>query len=288
MMPGVTGFVGAVTDGEYGALAFDFISPHDFTRARKGWFFFDDEYICLGSGIETPTRTLPVVSTINQTLLKGEVIAAQEGVGETVEKGEHILKNARWVYHNGTGYLFPDSTTIHISNQEESGKWTDITKQSRASKELVTLDVFSLWIDHGVRPQGNIGLTDYSSTVPKDVKYEYMVVPVTSAEQMNDDRGIEVLVNSRQVQAVQDHASGMVQAIFYHAGEIDFSGGLKLSVDSPGAVMLKIKEGEVKEITVADPSRSLRRIHLHITGMDELAIELPGGVFAGKSVNTVL
>ena len=284
LMTGVTGFVGAVTDGEYGAVAFDFISPHDFTRARKGWFFFDDEYVCLGSGIETPTRNLPVVSTINQTLLKGEVTVAQGRAGETVEQGEHILNNARWVYHNGTGYLFPDSTTIHLSNQEESGKWTDITKQSRASKDLVKLDVFSLWIDHGNRPQGNIGLTDYSSAIPKDVTYQYMVVPVTTLEQMDEDRGIKVLVNNRDKQAVQDQKSGMVQALFYHGGEVKTTGGIKLSIDSPGAVMLKVINGKVKEITVADPSRSLSRIRLQISGMDDLTIELPNGVYAGQSV----
>ena len=246
LMNGVSSFVGAVTDGEYGAVAFDFISPHDFTRARKGWFFFDDEYVCLGAGIESPSRELPVVTTVNQVLLKGEVIVSHGNGKETLKKGEYEIEETNWVFHNGTGYLFPDSTTIHLSNMEESGKWTDITKQSRASKELVTLDVFDLWIDHGVRPQGNLGDFNYTSAIPKDVKYQYMVVPVTTPEQMNEDRGIEVLVNSRQVQAVKDQESGMVQAIFYHAGEIDISVGMKLSVDSTGAVMLKLEEGQVE------------------------------------------
>ena len=288
LMTGVTGFVGAVCDGEYGAVAFDFISPHDFTRARKGWFFFEDEYVCLGSGIESPSRELPVVTTVNQALLKGEVIASHGAIKETLEEGKHEIENANWVFHNGTGYLFPDSTTIHLSNQEESGKWTDITKQSRASKELVSLDVFSLWIDHGLRPQGNIGLTDYSSAIPKDVCYQYIVVPVTTLEQMEEDRGIKVLVNNRMKQAVEDQNSGMVQALFYHGGEIETTGGIKLSIDSPGAVMLKVIKGEVKEITVADPSRSLSRIHLQISGMDNLSIELPNGVYAGQSVRTIL
>jgi chondroitin AC lyase len=288
LMPGLTGFVGAVTDEEYGAVAFDFISPHDFTRARKGWFFFDDEYVCLGAGIETPTRTLPVVTTMNQSLLKGDVIVSHESAKQTLDRGVHLIDNAKWVFHNGTGYLFPDSTTINLSNQEESGKWTDITKQSRASKDLVTLDVFSLWIDHGIRPQGNTGGFNYSSTIPKDVKYEYIVVPVTTVEQMNEDRGIEVLMNNRKLQAVIDHDAGLVQAIFYQAGELNIAEGIELSLDSPGAVMVKINEGKVKKITVADPSRSLSRMHLQITGMNDLNIELPEGVYAGQSINANL
>ena len=225
---------------------------------------------------------------MNQALLKGDVIVSHGSVEETLEKDVHQIEDAQWVFHNGTGYLFPDSTTINLSNQEESGKWTDITKQSRASKELVALDVFSLWIDHGVRPQGNTGGFDYTSTIPKDVKYQYMVVPATTAGQMNNDRGIEVLVNNRHVQAVQDQESGMVQAIFYQAGEVDTSEGMKLSLDSPGAVMLKISEGKVKEITVADPSRSLSRLHIQISGIDDFTIELPNGVYAGQSVNVEL
>ena len=192
------------------------------------------------------------------------------------------------MFHNGTGYLFPDSTTINLSNQKESGKWTDITKQSIASKDLVTLDVFSLWIDHGIRPQGNTGGFNYSSTIPKDVKYEYIVVPVTTVEQMNEDRGIEVLMNNRKLQAVIDHDAGLVQAIFYQAGELNIAEGIELSLDSPGAVMVKISEGKVKKITVADPSRSLSRMHLQITGMNDLNIELPEGVYAGQSINANL
>ena len=200
----------------------------------------------------------------------------------------HQLDDVEWVYHNGTGYLFPDSTTVHLSNQEESGKWTNITKQSRAQKELVSKDVFSLWIDHGVRPQGNTGGFDYTSTIPRDVKYQYMVVPVTTVEQMSEDRGIEVLVNNRHIQAVLDQESGLVQAIFYQAGELDITEGVKLVLDSPGAVMLKMSQGQVKEITVADPSRSLASIHLYISGMEDLSIKLPEGAYAGESVNLEL
>ncbi len=36
---GLTSFVGAVTDGLYGAVAFDFRSPHDGVEAKKSWFF---------------------------------------------------------------------------------------------------------------------------------------------------------------------------------------------------------------------------------------------------------
>ncbi len=68
--------MGAVTDGLYGAVGFDYISPHDFIKARKAWFFFDEEYVCLGAGIEARSG-YPVATTLNQTLLKGEVGVAR-------------------------------------------------------------------------------------------------------------------------------------------------------------------------------------------------------------------
>jgi chondroitin AC lyase len=285
-MTGVTGFVGAVTDGTYGAVAFDFISPHDFTRARKGWFFFDDEYVCLGAGIESPSRKFPVVTTVNQARLNGEVTVSQAAGVTALSKGVHQITDARWVFHDGTGYMFPGSTAIHVSNRQQTGRWTDISKQSSSPKELVNEDVFALWIDHGVRPQGNIGESDYASTIPEDVTYQYIVVPVTRPDRMNDDRGITILENSRRIQAVYHQRLGIVQAVFYHAGRVDISPGMQLSLDSPGAVMLKMAEGKVAEITAADPSRTLDRMHLHISGMKDLTIELPGGVYAGQSVIT--
>lgn len=79
---------------------------------------------------------------------------------------------------------------------------------------------------------------------------------------------------------------------------------LSISIDSPGAVMLMINDGQIKEITVADPPRKLSRLHMNITGelnassmdnlkcvydsernISELTINLPGGVYAGQSVN---
>jgi len=75
---GLTSFVGAVTDGLYGAVAFDFKSPHDGVEAKKSWFFFDDEYICLGTDIRSDVK-LPVATTINQALLRGNVLVMQDG-----------------------------------------------------------------------------------------------------------------------------------------------------------------------------------------------------------------
>jgi chondroitin AC lyase len=145
---GLTSFVGAVTDELYGAVAFDFKSPHDLLEAKKSWFFFDKEYVCLGAGIK-PKKSLPIVTTINQVLLKSEVSIMQNGEKKVLKNGNREAENVKWVYQDKVGYIFPKPTTINVSNQTETGRWSDITDQKNISNELVSTDIFKLWFDHG-------------------------------------------------------------------------------------------------------------------------------------------
>jgi len=285
---GLTGFVGAVTNGLYGAVGFDFISPHDFIKARKSWFFFDNEYVCLGAGIEANSG-FPVVSTLNQTLLEGDVKFRSNGTELTLSSGDHELNEVNWVFHNGVGYIFPEPLSIHVSNKAQSGSWFEISKQWSSAREPVQKDVFSLWMDHGVRPQGRRGGLRHESMVARDVTYQYMVVPGVGSDALNEERGIDILANNRHVQAVIHRELGIIQAILYKAGTLKVSENIGFALDSPGAVMLKIVDDLVKEITVSDPSRLLSHLHMKVSGLEEnqmndLSIDLPTGFFAGQSV----
>ncbi len=285
---GLTGFVGAVTNGLYGAVGFDFISPHDFIKARKAWFFFDEEYICLGAGIEANSR-FPVVTTVNQTLLEGDVMVGSDLTEKRLSPGDHELNRVSWVLHNGVGYLFSQPMNIHVSNRAQSGSWFDINKQWSSSKDPVEKDVFNLWIDHGIRPQGRPGGLNHESMISRDVTYQYMVVPSANLSEINKERDVEILANNRHVQAVFHKELGLVQAILYRADTLLVSDQVEFSLDSPGAVMLKIENDVVKEITVSDPSRLLSKLHMKITGVNadqikELNIDLPSGFYAGQSV----
>ena len=300
---GVTDFVGAVTDGLYGAVAFDFISPHDFIKARKSWFFFDDEYVCLGAGIESGASGLSVVTTLDQTLLRGDVIVADSQKVTTLAVGEHELSNVSWVLHNNVGYRFPGPTSIQLSNKQDSGTWYDINKQWKSPKGMIKKDVFKLWIDHGARPQGRRGGLRNESMIAKDVKYQYIVIPSADAKSMADDRSIEIIANNRLVQAAKHRELGICQIIFYQAGELAISDKLTVSIESPGAVMIKMDGEVIKGISVSDPSRKLSRLHMKISGkivagrgdkfkstfdsvkkLSELIIDLPSGFYAGQSV----
>ncbi|MDX2070688.1 MAG: polysaccharide lyase family 8 super-sandwich domain-containing protein [Haliscomenobacter sp.] len=300
---GLTNFVGAVTDGLYGAVAFDFKSPHDMLEAKKSWFFFDEEYVCLGAGIK-PKKSLPIVTTINQVLLRSEVIVMQDGQKKVLSKGNRIAENVKWVHQDKIGYLFPEPTTINISNQSETGRWSDITDQKNISTELVSEDVFKLWFNHGDK----INETDIHGKrkMEKYPEYQYIVVPNVSeqklAETSVNNRNIEILSNTADLQGVKHGTLGIVQLAFYKAGEVEIAKGQKIKMDSQGMVMLKMAGDKVKQLTVADPSRCLGRILITLPGAytsksdkficlpnvknntTTVIVDLPQGVYLGKSV----
>ena len=290
--PGLTDFVGAVTDGMYGAVSYDFKSPHDPVSAKKAWFFFDKEFVCLGAGIKSRAE-LPVATTLNQCLLKGDVLVGANNQQSTLKKGETQLENVNWVFHDGVGYLFPKPAKINISNQTQTGSWWDINKQTDTPKEMVNLDMFKLWIDHGKQPS--------------DASYQYIVVPATTEQEMDKaGQQIAILSNTPGIQAVKHSGLNICQMVFYTSGEIKVSENLTVGMDSPGTMMLKTDGASVKQISVADPSRKLGKIHVTVSqkmeksgenfrsfwnekkGRSEIAIELPQTVYAGQSVTIEL
>ncbi|RPD99961.1 chondroitin lyase [Aureibaculum marinum] len=281
---GLTNFVGATTDGVYGTVGFDFISPHDFIRAKKSWFFFDDEYVCLGAGIASNHFNNTVVTTINQNLLHGDVLVSLKNKTQSLEKGEHKLSDVNWVYHNGIGYVFPEPIMVNLSNKTESGRWSDINLQSTSPKGLVEKDVFKLWIDHGKRPQGE-NLWFYPGKMDtKEVTYQYIVVPKTTPEKLNEQNNIKILSNNSKIQAVKHTGLNMTQVVFYKAGSVKIDDGITLTLDSPGIIIVKMEGSTLKSISASDPSRNMSKFHLSITGREAIVIDLPQGDNAGKSV----
>ena len=209
--------------------------------------------------------------------------------------GSRQIDAVKWVHQDKIGYIFPEATTINIANQTESGRWSDITDQKNISTEIVKEDVFSLWFDHGERPQNGT--------------YQYIVVPDVTQEELRstsaDNRGINIISNTADLQAVWHKKHQICQLAFYRAGEISLPNGTNVSLDSQGMAMLQMEGKRIANLTVADPSRKLSKIHLTVSGSYSsgenfsafpdagtnstlLIIDLPEGVYAGKSVTIKL
>nr|MBI1231003.1 chondroitin lyase [Cytophagales bacterium] len=293
-LDGLTDFVGAAEDGYFGAVGFDFISPHDGTQAKKGWFFFDRVFVCLGTGISSD-KPYPVVSTVDQVLLRGPVWVQQQGSSSRrLAEGEHTLTNLEWLHHDGVGYWFPESPTLTVKNQVERGSWAAITDQKNISTEEVRKKVLTAYFDHGIRPE--------------DAGYAYLVAPRVSQEELASlsRSGLRILANNTRQQAVFHPALEQTQVVFYEAGSLELADGSKVTVDQPGILLINQDGKSIDTLTIADPLRSQENFVLHLPGRYEgssnevkavwdrrknttsIHVKLPQGVYAGKSVTVAV
>lgn len=287
---GPSGFVGGVTDDEFGAAVFDFISPHDPLKARKAWFFFDDEYVSLGSGINS-SSDFPVNTTVSQIYLRHDVISGDGSRASTLNKGEHSLDGITWVYHDSVGYIFPSQQQVKLKNAGSSGNWRRINHTHWATEDEIRADLFTLWFDHGVKPL--------------DKSYEYIVVPgigAASLDSYSKEPPVKILSNTPSLQAVSHDNLGITQVVFYEAGEIVLGNGISLAADKSCMVMVRSKGQRIRSITVSDPSRGHQSLELtfgtrvrgggfnfstgwnRLEGSSVVAVDLPKDEFAGMSM----
>ena len=290
---GITDFVGGITNGTFGAAAFDFKSTHDSIQAKKAWFFFDGKYACLGADISSPAGS-PVATTVNQCLLKPGTIVMAGGKRTRPGKGEHVPDRLSWVWHDSIGYIFPDFQEVHLSNQAQTGSWYRISQQADSPKEQISRDIFKLWINHGRRPD--------------KATYAYFVIPGASEKEtarFNPGKDLTILANSPDLQAVEDPEAGLVQMAFYAPGTVTTSQNLVVTAENPGMLMIKSNRSGLTAITAADPSRKLTTFRFsintkfeasgeHFTARwdpekerTEITVSLPEGVYAGESVTTM-
>jgi chondroitin AC lyase len=238
-------FTGGVTDGRNGAAAFDFSSVHDPVSVRKSWFFFDDEYVCLGTGL-TADSDFPVVTTLDQRLLSGPVEVLINGAQrKTLPRGEHPIRQVEAVVHEGVKYVFTKPQSVLVKNQPSTGNWRNITHQSWASDEPVQKDVFLLSIQHPTRPTQET--------------YAYKVIPNAT---VHTPSRTTLLAQSDTVHAVADVKAGLYQAVFFAPGRLLLPNGETIHADTPCMLLLRLDGTKFTQIAVSDPSRKLEKIKL--------------------------
>lgn len=276
---GTSRFAGGVSDSIYGATAYSYEDKYKNinTAARKAWFFFDDEVVCLGAGI-TSTATVPVNTTINQcTLVGGKATVSANGQVSEVAMGEYAYdNNLNWVWHNNIGYVFPDGGNVFLLNQNRSGSWYDIN--TTASKTVMKKNVFTLGFNHGQSP--------------KDDTYAYIVVPnKSSAAEMAayPMDNIEILANTDSMQVVRNKKLGVWEFIFYQ-GATFTHGELSIKVNKGCALLFKDIEKSSVQFHIADPAQTQSKItvevHIPSVSLQTKSIECDftgTGIYAGQS-----
>ena len=133
---GTSTFAGGVSDSIYGVSAYAYMDNYAGvnTGAKKAWFFFDNEVVCLGAGINSTSRA-PIYTTINQCLLNDKnILVSQNKKQAVIKKGEFTYDSPDWALHNEIGYIFPKGGRIFLNNRQQTGSWYDINHTE--SKEM--------------------------------------------------------------------------------------------------------------------------------------------------------
>lgn len=267
---GKTDFVGGVTDGRYGTVAYD-MDDYD-TKAKKSWFFFDRFIVCLGAGINS-SNDAPVFTTINQSLSKGAVeIKKDETITTFPNDSTWTNLSVSAVKNDEVGYYFPGDEIVQISNKVQEGSWRRIN--TNLSANTVSQRVFTMHIDHGVQP-GN-------------ASYAYSIWPgVETLKEIQPDL-FTVVSNTTKIQAVYNPVKDMGQVVFYEPGTVSF-GNSKLTSDKPCVLMVRNVTTASPELFVADPTQQLESMVITLQAekrVDQMRWQcnLPKGKMAGSSV----
>ena len=250
---GTSTFAGGVSDSIYGASVYSYTDSYaDInTSARKAWFFFDDEVVCLGAGIHS-TSQYPVYTTVNQCLSTSEkAILRHKNKQTEIVQGSFNYTSPEWILHNKIGYLFPNGGNVFVANQQQTGSWYDINHT--APKDCVQKDVFTICLDHGKQPS--------------DAIYAYIIVPgmqtTDEVKKYQKKKNIEILSNTENLQAVRSNKSDILQMIFYCAGEFTYK-DLTVKADKACALMVKIKGQNEMKLHIEDPGQTHSNITIDI------------------------
>lgn len=223
-------FTGGVSDGTYGASVYTL--DRSSSKGSKSYYYFDDEMVALGTGIRS-TSDAAVHTVVNQTAAKDN--ASVDGAPIAKGTDAATIADPSWAYNDRVGYVFPSDDSVRVSNKPQTGSWV--------GEDAVTRDAFTLYFDHGVKPEG--------------AGYEYIVLPGAEPEEVAAYAArpaVGVLRNDASVQAVRHAGLERTMATFYEAGTLDLGDGRSLDVDQPAIVLLD-ESGAVPIVSVANPDK---------------------------------
>ncbi len=277
-------FVGGVSDGKSGIAVMDY--NREGVSAKKAWFIFNDQIVCLGAGINASTG-IPVTTSVNQSFLNGEVLAkSNKEQIYSAESSESL--NPKWILHDQTGYYFPEGGNLKLETKTVTGSWNLVA--SMYKDEPIKSGIFKLWIEHGVNPSGET--------------YAYCLIPQadkSKMQKMEANPTFRIQKNGTGMQSVVSTDQKWGGIIFYQAGKSDLAGGIE--ANQPCVVMLKRGKNGLS-VSVSDPTQKLSQIQLTLkgnyqtanqsvqsvtaNGSSVLTVNLPNGDEAGKTVSMEL
>ena len=245
----------------------------DTFSADKSYFFFGNEVIALGSGINNEDAKHSTITTLFQSKL-------DKGSKGAKHNGSHlnISDNARFSSHNG--WISDPQGNYYVVHE---GKWTldqanqsslvprpQIASKGKASEIQVPISArhVKAWLDHGKSPT--------------DGSYEYQILLQSSEDiAYKRSKGRNYIVHSKDENAhILEHLSLGQTGYAIFKPNLDLPGDIQ-SVDTP-LLMMTHKSGDELNISVADPDLRLAK---HGHNMSFMPIKKRKVVSASKVSN---
>jgi len=241
-------WVGGVSlRGTYGAAGMSHVGAKSDLVAKKSWFMFDDEVVCIGAGITMSENH--DVETIVENRKSTQTVFIEEEQRVKTKSKEFNFENPSYVYLTETGgYYFPQPCTLHTY--------------------ITTNGYTEFYFNHG--------------TAPKDQTYEYVLLPMKSQDETRiyaEHPDIKILVNTDQLQAVREDSLGITGINFWQAGEI---AGIRS--DGEACVMYQ-QAGDTLYLSVSDPTWKRTSQTLTISGLYTLLSVNPSDKVSLSSEN---
>ena len=270
---GTNNWVGGATLNNWGAAGMQMNAWNTDLVAKKSWFMFNDEIVCLGAGIIC-TSNQDVQTIVENRKLTGAgtndfVVNGVEEPGALNWTG--YLSSVSWAHLTGNtagadiGYYFPQPATLKSSRTIGTGSWYAINPYEVGSPtNLLSRNYLALWFDHGTNPVNS--------------SYSYVLLPGKSATDTATYAAspqVSVMQNSGSIQAVSQGPLGVTAANFWNDG-VQSVGGI--TVNRKASVVVQLTETNVA-VAVADPTQTnMTGITLTLNQPVTQAISLDSGV----------
>ena len=231
-------------------------------------------------GVKNLTPEIPgtIHTTVDQTeWVEPLTYTADGGKPVLVSPGNAFTCHASQIaaLHAGIGYLTLTPGNWVLSGDKRPARWHEFDLRNRPEAGYpAELTMMELHLDHGR------GITDGAGA------YLVNFRPGTAEEfaRYCAEPPVEILANTRELQAVRDRRNGCVQAVFYEPGELR-ADDLAITVDAPVILMLRNDTLHAAD-PLQDPARKSVSVTLERNGVRTLVeLPMPDGVNSGKTVS---
>lgn len=215
--------------------------------AKKSYFIFDDEIVCLGTDISNGTAEIE--TTVENRKIKNDKTNRVTVNGEIFnEETDTVKANVKTVWleannnKNHMGWYFPYGADLHMLKETRTDAEADMWLSD--SDKTVTENFFTMWYNHGKHPQNQ--------------SYEYVILPNYTEEQVmeyNKNPDIEIIDKTSDVHSVRDRTIGVTGYNFWNK-----RGGRGSGVRTDGALTLMVAENDNEmEVSLTDPTFKAER-----------------------------